>query len=296
MTVTDPSRSAPAGGRRSERNGDELEQLDLVLEQLDRVVIAFSGGADSAFLAHRANEVLGPERSHCVTAVSASLAPEELESCGALAAEWGLSWEPVETFELARPEYVLNDLDRCYHCKSELMDALAPIAHRRSATVVLGVNVDDLGEYRPGQRAAAERGAAFPLVDSGLTKARIRGLSAQLGLLTWDKPAAPCLASRVPHGTGVTAALLGQVAAAESALRALGFRDLRVRHFGETARVEIAPDELGGAVERREEVVAAVRDAGYREVTLDLEGLRPGNLTRAALGAGTPITLRRRHS
>ena len=175
-----------------------------------------------------------------------------------------------------------NDLDRCYHCKRELMDVLAPLAAREGATVALGVNLDDLGEHRPGQSAAAQRGAVFPLVLAGLDKATVREVSRTMGLRTWDRPAAACLASRVPHGTPVTIAVLDRVGIAESGLRALGFGALRVRHYGEVARVELPLEDLGRAVEAREEIVRAVRDAGYSYVTLDLEGLRSGNLSRTA--------------
>ncbi len=163
------------------------------------------------------------------------------------------------------------------------MDAVGPIAEAEGAVVVLGVNVDDLGDHRPGQRAAAERGAVFPLVDAGLTKEQIRAHSLALGLRTWDKPAAACLASRVPYGTPVTLSVLTEVAAAESALRALGFRQLRVRHYGDLARLEMPVEDLADVLGRRAEVVEAVRGAGYRYVTLDLEGFRSGNLN-AALG------------
>jgi len=257
---------------------DELDGLRAVLEELGPVVVAFSGGADSAFLAFTATEVLGPERVLCATAVSPSLAPDELTDCRALAAEWGLRLHEVATTELDDPAYVRNDAERCAHCKGALLDALVPMARASSATVVLGVNTDDLVDHRPGQRVAAERGARFPLVEAGLSKDDVRRLSRRLGLRTWDKPAAACLASRLPHGTPVTMSVLSAVAAAESALRALGLRQLRVRHYGELARVELDDAELEGAVERRAEVVAAVRGAGYRYVTLDLEGFRSGNL------------------
>jgi len=256
----------------------DLGRLRSRLEELDRVVVAFSGGADSAFLAWVAHDVLGPARAVAVTAVSPSLLGEERADCEALAQEWGLRWRAVETFELERAAYVANDGDRCYHCKAELMDVVGPLADAEGATVVLGTNVDDLGDHRPGQRAARERGAAFPLVDAGFSKADVRTTSKELGLRTWDKPAAACLASRVPYGTPVTFAVLDRVAHAESALRGLGFRQLRVRHYGDVARVELEVDELALAVERREDVVAAVRGAGYRYVTLDLEGFRSGNL------------------
>jgi uncharacterized protein len=263
----------------------DLDALRATLRELGPVVVAFSGGADSAFLAWTANDVLGPAGAHAVTAVSPSLAPEERSDCEELAAEWGLRWTPVETDELADPAYSANDGQRCYHCKSTLMDALAPFAE--GATVVLGVNLDDLGDHRPGQQAAAERGARFPLVEAGFTKADVRAASAALGLRTWDKPAAACLASRVPYGTPVTLGVLSSVSRAESGLRALGFRQLRVRHYGDLARIEFDSDDLAEAVARRDDVVAAVRAAGYTYVTLDLEGFRSGNLNRALAGRET---------
>jgi pyridinium-3,5-biscarboxylic acid mononucleotide sulfurtransferase len=257
----------------------ELTLLRSRLEELDRVVVAFSGGADSAFLAWMANDVLGPARAHAVTAVSASLAPEEEDDCKALAAEWGLRWTPVVTAELESAAYRANDVDRCAHCKTALMDVAGPLADDEGATVVLGVNVDDLADpNRPGQRAAADRGARFPLVDSGFTKAAIREASRALGLRTWDKPAAACLASRVPYGTPVTMSVLSEVAQAESGLRRLGLRQLRVRHHGNVARIEVPLDDLELVLARRDDVVAAVRAAGYRYVALDLEGFRSGNL------------------
>jgi len=257
---------------------DLLDGLRARLEELERVVVAFSGGADSAFLAWVANDTLGPARALAVTAVSPSLAASEREDCSSLAGEWGLRWTAVDTDELARPAYVANDGDRCYHCKAELMDVVAPLAAAETATVVLGTNVDDLGDHRPGQDAARERGAAFPLVDAGFTKADVRAASRELGLRTWDKPAAACLASRVPYGTPVTFDVLDRVGRAEAALRTLGFRQLRVRHYGDVARIELDLDELADAVARRDEVLAAVKGAGYGYVTLDLEGFRSGNL------------------
>lgn len=258
----------------------ELARLRARLRELDRVVVAFSGGADSAFLAWVANDELGPDRAMAVTAVSPSLAPEEEDECRALATEWGLRWSPVLTDELANPAYAVNDGERCYHCKTELMDVVGRFIDD-GVTVVLGVNVDDLGEHRPGQKAAAERGAVFPLVEAGFTKAEVRAESRRLGLRTWDKPAAACLASRVPYGTPVTFVVLREVAAAESGLKALGFRQLRVRHYGDLARLEVPLDDLAGVLDQRDAVVDAVRSAGYRYVTLDLEGFRSGNLNAA---------------
>jgi uncharacterized protein len=272
-----------------------LSALVATLGSLERVVVAFSGGADSAFLSFVATACLGAGRVLCATAVSPSLAPEELSDCEALAGEWGLSWRPVRTDELARPDYVANQGDRCYHCKAELMAVIDPIARAEGATVVLGVNLDDLGDHRPGQQAASERGATFPLVTAGFTKAMVREASLALGLRTWDKPAAACLASRVPDGTPVTLSVLSSVARAESGLRRLGFSQLRVRHYGELARIEVELSDLAAVVGRREAMVEAVKRAGYRYVTLDLEGFRSGNLNRAnvsgdvrAAAAGRP--------
>src|ERR671910_2254921 len=182
----------------------QLDALRQRLRALDRVVVAFSGGADSAFLAWVAHHTLGPDRSLAVTAVSPSLPGAERADCAQLAAEWGLRWREVETDEMAEPAYARNDGDRCYWCKDALLRAVGPMAAAEGATVVLGVNLDDLGDHRPGQRAAGDRGAVFPLVDAGFTKAAVREASRHLGLRTWDKPAAACLASRIPYGTPVT--------------------------------------------------------------------------------------------
>lgn len=273
---------AAAEDRPDGSTANVLARLEAVLAGLDRVVVAFSGGADSALVAAVATRLLGADQVLCATAVSPSLAPDDLAHCARIASEWGLRWTAVATNELDDPAYVRNDLDRCYHCKRELMDVLMPLAESEQATVVLGVNLDDLNDHRPGQKAAAERGAAFPLVQAGLDKATVRKVSKTLGLSTWDRPAAACLASRVPHGTPVSLGVLDQVAAAESALRRLGFKALRVRHYGELARIELDLEDLERAIAVRDEIVAAVRDAGYRYVTLDLEGLRSGNLSAAA--------------
>jgi uncharacterized protein len=256
----------------------ELEALRSELRRLGAVVVAFSGGADSSLLAWTANDTLGASRALCVTAVSPSLAPEELEDCRRLASEWGLRWRPAETAEADNPDYVANGPERCYHCKSELMAVLAPLGASERATVVLGVNTDDLGDHRPGQAAAGERGAQFPLVAAGFSKADVREASRALGLRTWDKPAAACLASRIPYGTPVTLEALGSVARAESSMRRLGFRQVRVRHYGSLARIELDASEIDRAVAERAAISEALHDSGYRYVTLDLDGFRSGSL------------------
>lgn len=278
--------SARPTDSREPASGD-IAALREHLRRLAPVVVAFSGGADSAFLAWVAHDTLGPAQAMAVTAVSPSLAPSELADCQALAGEWELNYREAEAHEGLLPAYVANGADRCWHCKDELMRCLAPLAQTfGTARVALGVNLDDLGDHRPGQQAAAAAGAVFPLVDARFTKAAVREASRALGLRTWDKPAAACLASRVPYGTPVTVGTLGAVARAEEGLKALGFRSLRVRHYGDLARVELPVDDLETALGRRQEVVRAVRAAGYRYVTLDLEGLRSGNLNDALVPTG----------
>ncbi|CAN5902981.1 ATP-dependent sacrificial sulfur transferase LarE [soil metagenome] len=261
-----------------------VERLRAELRTIGPLVVAFSGGADSAFLAWMATDELGADDVECVTAVSASLPADELADCRDLARSWGLTWSSVATDELDDPLYQVNDADRCYHCKQALARALGPVAAEAGATVALGVNLDDLGDHRPGQQAALDHGAVFPLVAAGFTKAMVRHASRRLDLRTADKPAAACLASRIPYGTPVSLGVLGGVERAEAVLHRLGFDDVRVRHYDDTARLEVPVDRLSDVVIAREAVVDAVLAAGYRYVTLDLEGLRSGNLNTGLVG------------
>lgn len=254
----------------------KLEALRGVLREMGQVVVAFSGGADSSLLAFVAASTEGVVAT-AVTAVSPSLAGSEFDDCSRLAEAWNLDWVAVTTDEMEQAAYRRNDIDRCFHCKSALMDALQPFVDS-GATVVLGVNVDDLDDHRPGQVAAAEAGARFPFVEVNLTKAEIREVSRSLGLETWDKPAAACLASRIPFGTEVTVELLSKVERAEQVLHDIGIRSCRVRHHGEVARIEVEAVDLQLVIDSRSYIEERLRALGFRYVTVDLGGFRSGSL------------------
>jgi uncharacterized protein len=259
---------------------EKQEHLLACLRRVDSLLVALSGGADSAYLAWAAHSVLG-ERALAVTALSASFSAHDREQAEAFVRHAGLRHEYIETRELENPLYQANDPDRCYHCKTELFTELDTLAVERGfAAVAYGINADDTREFRPGHRAAAEHRVLAPLLDAGLSKAEIRELSQRAGLPTWDRPASACLASRIPYGTQVTPENLSAVERGEAVLRELGFRQFRVRFHEELARIEIAPDELPRALNPEMAGLLAERfkRLGFTYVTLDLEGYRSGSL------------------
>ena len=254
--------------------------LFAALEPLGSVIVAYSGGADSAYLAWAAHRVLG-DNALAITADSASLPESHKAGAEAFAREHGIRHEYILTREFDNPDYVANNPDRCFHCKDELFTRLDEVARERGmAHVVYGVNVDDLGDYRPGQRAAKLHQVKAPLVEAGLTKTDIRELSRRAGLATWDRPASACLSSRIPYGTPVTIENVGTVDRGEDAIRALGFRQFRVRFHGDVVRIEIAPEELDRAMTpaMAREFTDIFKKLGFLYVTLDLEGYRQGSL------------------
>ncbi len=261
---------------------DRHQQLLTLLAGLEKALVAYSGGVDSALVAKLAHDALGA-RAVAITAVSPSLAPEDLQAARKQAAAIGIRHELVETHELENPDYARNPVNRCYFCKSELHDTLRPLARQRGYDYVIdGVNADDLSDYRPGIQAARERGARSPLAEVGLSKLEVRQLSRELGLPWWDKPAQPCLSSRFPYGEAISAGKLERVARAEQSLRQQGWRELRVRSREDEARIEIPAAQIAEFVARTDlpALVAEFRSLGFRYVSLDLEGLQSGKLNR----------------
>ncbi len=256
------------------------ESLFGALRNLDSVLVAFSGGADSAYLAWAAHQALS-DRALAVTALSASFSKHDREQVEKFIAASGLHHEFIETHEFKNPLYIANNADRCYHCKDELFDQMDALAKTRQfRAIAYGINADDTHDFRPGHRAAHEHHVLAPLLDAQLHKAEIRFLSKRAGLSTWDRPASACLSSRVPYGTEVTPELLEKVDRAESVLREMNFRQFRVRAHGDLARIELAQDELARGLDpaTASRMAEGIKAAGFSIVSLDLEGYRQGSL------------------
>jgi uncharacterized protein len=259
-----------------------LELLRAILRDAGSVCIGYSGGVDSAFLAVCAVETIGPANVLAVTALSESYPDVQRRTADETAERFGVPHITLRTDELNDPRYAANPVNRCYFCKTELWDRLVEVARKRGIAVVIdGSNADDVSDHRPGAKAARERGVRSPLQEAGLTKHDIRQASLALGLPTWDQPASPCLASRLPYGIAVTPERLRQVEDAESLLRRHGFREFRVRHHGDAARVEVAPSEMVRALSLAEPIAAGLRSLGFERVLLDVEGYRRGALNES---------------
>ncbi|WP_298326417.1 ATP-dependent sacrificial sulfur transferase LarE [Haloactinopolyspora sp.] len=261
-----------------------------IVAGLDSVVMGLSGGVDSSLLARVCRDVLGPDRSLAVIARSPSLPGGELEAALDVARAIGIQAQVVDTDEVTDSRYAANPRNRCYFCRDELFGRLERVAEERGfATVAYGEIVDDAGDHRPGRAAAIQHGVRAPLREAGLTKADVRELARELELPVWNKPAMACLASRIPYGDPVTPEKLHQIDLAERVLTDLGFQQVRVRHHGDSARIEVAPDDVAAVLERGDEVSAGVRAAGFEHVTVDLDGYRPGSLNTKGARRSLPL-------
>jgi uncharacterized protein len=268
------------------------ERLREIFRELDSVIVAYSGGVDSSYVAYVANAELGP-RAVCITGQSASLPEYQRAEIDGVVQKFGFQHEVINTEELENPGYRANNPDRCFFCKDELYTKLESVARTRGIEYIVdGSTVDDLGDYRPGRRAASQHAVRSPLIEAGLTKSEVRELSRRATLPTWDKPASPCLSSRIAYGTTVTIERLGKVDRGEEILREFGFREFRVRHHDQLVRIEIAPAEMDRVL--RKDLVAELarrfRELGFKYVTLDLEGFRSGSMNEVLGPQITQIT------